>query len=251
MQTYLEKMRKALSTRRLFANWLSLLLKYTLNRVGFKVQLKVKVDKCYFDIDPEVFARVASRLSCIPVKSVRCINGKLIVNDIEVESLNNIISKEFWTKLTGWRYNEECQCWIKDDVKFKRIYYTILRSFGSYGKHEYGFLNVVDRVVVVGAYVDDSAIYFVLRGARRVIAIEPHLEAFKEMIDNIKLNNLENRVIPVNAGLASEPGNICIESVDAEKTAITYHKPGECETLVPAITLADVINQYEIGDDAI
>jgi FkbM family methyltransferase len=71
----------------------------------------------------------------------------------------------------------------------------------------YKSLSVKDRVVVdVGAFVGDSAIYFTLKGARKVIAIEPHPGAYKEMLDNIRLNNLENIIVPINAYLVSERG---------------------------------------------
>jgi len=121
-----------------------------------------------------------------------------------------------------------------------------------YGEGEYAFLDVTNRDVVdVGAYVGDSAVYFALRGARRIIAIEPPPEAFREMIENIKLNNLENVIIPVNAGLACKPGVLCIEKVDVEGTIGTYHRPGECDVMVPAITLADVVNRYGINRDAV
>jgi len=45
-------------------------------------------------------------------------------------------------------------------------------------------------MVDLGAFVDDSAIYFALRGAKRVIAIESHPGAYAKMLENIKLNNL-------------------------------------------------------------
>ncbi len=85
-------------------------------------------------------------------------------------------------------------------------------------------------MIDVGAFVGDSAIYFALKGARRVIAIEPHPGAYAEMLDNIKLNNLEDVIISINAGLASRPGKICIENVSA----------------VPAVTLSELINRFGI-----
>jgi FkbM family methyltransferase len=89
----------------------------------------------------------------------------------------------------------------------------------------YKSLSVKDRVVVdVGAFVGDSAIYFALRGARKVIAIEPRTGAYKEMLENIRLNKLEDVIVPINAGLASRHGRIRIESIDIERTAVTYHK---------------------------
>jgi FkbM family methyltransferase len=66
-----------------------------------------------------------------------------------------------------------------------------------------------NRIVIdLGAFVGDSAIYFVLRGARRVIALEPNPEAFKEMLENIKLNNMESKIITINAGLSSKAGRL-------------------------------------------
>ena len=64
-------------------------------------------------------------------------------------------------------------------------------DFGSFEGIDVNNRGVVD----VGAFVVGSAIYFAFRGARRVIAVEPHPGAFAEMLDNIRLNNLES-VIP-------------------------------------------------------
>ena len=77
---------------------------------------------------------------------------------------------------------------------------------------EYSFVDVEDRIVVdIGANVGDSSIYFALKGAKKVIAIEPHPKAFEELVSNTKLNGLETIVIPVNAAVASKAGEICIE----------------------------------------
>jgi len=129
------------------------------------------------------------------------------------------------------------------------MHYSILQVF-EYG--EYNLVNVKNRDVVdVGAFIGDSAIYFALRGARKVIALEPHPEAYKEMIENIKLNNLEDKIIPINAGLASKPGKICIESMDIERVISTYYSLGDCPTSVPSMTLSEVINMYHIDSEAI
>jgi tRNA G37 N-methylase Trm5 len=86
--------------------------------------------------------------------------------------------------------------WLKDGIKFRHMYWPIIEIF-HYG--EYEPLGVEGRVVVdIGAFVGDSTIYFALKGARKVIVIEPHPGAYAEMLDNIKLNNLEGMIIPVN-----------------------------------------------------
>jgi len=115
---------------------------------------------------------------------------------------------------------------------------------------EYWGVDARNKIIIdIGAFVGDSAIYFVLKGARRVIAIEPHPGAFAEMLDNIKLNNLEGVIIPVNAGLVGRPGKICIEDVGVEDTAVTYHRPGDCPSTIKAVTLGELINGFGIDGD--
>jgi hypothetical protein len=206
----LEKVRKAFATRYLFDNWFSLIFRYGLSRLGLNIKLEARIEDCAFEVEPDVFARIVSRFSRGLIKSVKCVNGRLFVNDVEVDSISDVIHKlETWARVIGWRYDDSCKCWVKDGVRFRRIDLIVLSIFGLYGESEYSFIDVGNRDVVdVGAYVGDTAIYFALRGARRVIAIEPHPETFREMIENIKLNNLEDIVIPVNAGLASRPREI-------------------------------------------
>jgi len=41
-------------------------------------------------------------------------------------------------------------------------------------------------VVDIGAFVGDTAIYFAIKGAEKVIAIEPHPGAYEELAENIE-----------------------------------------------------------------
>jgi FkbM family methyltransferase len=115
----------------------------------------------------------------------------------------------------------------------------------------YASLDVKDKVVIdVGAFVGDSAIYFALKGAKRVIAVEPHPGAFAEMLENIELNNLRNIIIPVNAGLASKSGMVCLEkSFDNSDTLSIYHGLGDCINAVPAVTLGELISRFGVDPD--
>jgi len=69
------------------------------------------------------------------------------------------------------------------------------------------------------------------------------------MLDNIRLNNLEGVIIPVNAGLASRPGKICIENVNTSNTFDTYHRPGDCPNAIPAVTLGELMDRFGIGSN--
>jgi len=244
----LAKARRALYSRYLFDNWLSLLIKYALTRLGLNVRLVARVGDCTFELSREVFERFVSRFSRASIKSIGCVNGRLLVNGIEVKSIDDIIrNKRTYAKVLGWVYDPINQYWLRNNMRFRHMHLSILEVF-NYG--EYESLNVVGRVVVdVGAFVGDSAIYFALKGAKRIIAVEPYPGAYTEMLDNIKLNNMESVIIPINAGLASKPGKICIENVNTSNTFAIYHGPGDCPNTVPAVTLSELINRFNINVD--
>ena len=247
----LAKARRALYSRYLFDNWLSLLIRYALTRLGLNVRLVARVGDCTFELSREVFERVVSRFSRASIKSIGCVNGRLLVNGIEVNRIDDIIrDTKTWAKVLGWDYDTVNGFWFKGNVKFRHMYWFIIAIF-DYG--EYEPLDVNGRVVVdVGAFVGDSAIYFALKGAKRIIAVEPYPGAYTEMLDNIKLNNMESVIIPINAGLASRPGKICIGNIGVETTSGTYHMPGDCPITVPAVTLGDLMDRFGIDpNDAV
>uniref|UniRef100_A0A7J2U4Z9 FkbM family methyltransferase n=1 Tax=Ignisphaera aggregans TaxID=334771 RepID=A0A7J2U4Z9_9CREN len=93
---------------------------------------------------------------------------------------------------------------------------------------EYRYLDIKNKVVVdVGATYGDSTIYFLLRGAKKVIAVEPCPEEFKELLENLKLNNAVDKVAPINAALASRRSEISVEC-----------SPGKA--FVDTVTLGDI-----------
>jgi len=202
--TALEEARKALAGRHLFDNWPSLLIKYVLLRLGFDVKLIAKIRGCAFEMSPETFERLVSRSSRGLIKSIKCVDGRIFVNGVEVKNFDDVIyNLETWARVLGWAYDSKGY-WIKDGVKFRHMYWSILGIF-DYG--EYELLGVRDRVVVdVGAFVGGSSVYFALQEAKNVVAIEPCPRAHAEMLDNIRLNNLENIIVPINAYLVSERG---------------------------------------------
>ena len=145
------------------------------------------------------------------VRDIHCSDGEFIVI--------NDRGNEVRIKYDGGYY-------VINGYRFKIMRGTFADTFLNEDYHD---ANIRNKIIIdVGAYVGDSAIYFALRGARRVIAVEPHPGAYTEMLDNIKLNNLESVIIPVNAGLASKPGKVCVEDYDIDITKWHYYRPGDC-----------------------
>jgi hypothetical protein len=107
---------------------------------------------------------------------------------------------------SGWLYYKNY--WGKNNIKFKHVYFQYMKFLEE---EDYRFLNVQNKSVLdIGAFVGDSPIYFVLKGAKKVYVIEPHPDAYNEIIENIKLNNMGDKIIPINIGINYKENYISI-----------------------------------------
>ena len=110
----------------------------------------------------------------------------------------------------------------------------------------YDFLPVYDKIVIdIGANIGDSSIYFALKGAKKVIAIEPLPKNFQLAKKNIQLNNLNNKIDLLLSGCSNKQGFLVI---DEEKVgAGSDLKKSISGTEIPLITLADIVSKYDIS----
>ena len=98
--------------------------------------------------------------------------------------------------------------------------------------------------------IGDSALYFAYKGAKLVIAVEPHPEAYFEMLENIKLNRYGDRIIPINVVISSRHG--CVSAQGSVITTLTQYytpstKANDC--IIKAITLGDLIKTFNLNKE--
>ncbi len=160
-------------------------------------------------------------------------------------SLNALYSNSIYGMIIllklGWQYKDDH--WEKNGIKFKYAYGSISDVFDF---EEYKFLNVQNKSVLdIGAFIGDSSIYFVLKGAKKVYAIEPHPESYKEMIENIKLNNMEDKIIPINIGINYEIDYIYVPTTVINTQSILLESKSN-GIKVSASKLSDIIEKYNI-----
>jgi len=102
----------------------------------------------------------------------------------------------------------------------------------------YSRLDVHNRVVVdIGALNGDSAIYFSIRGARRVVAFEPYPFAAKVAERNVRLNGIPNIEVR-NEAIGQQEGHIRVDSGMTD--ASSKVGPSEQGSLIPVHTLQNV-----------
>lgn len=100
---------------------------------------------------------------------------------------------------------------------------------GVFVNEDYASLPVKDKVVLdIGANIGDSPIYFALRGAKKVFAIEPFKESYDLAVRNIRANHLEDRIELIWSSCSS------VDNPTANP---------------PLITLDNLIERYNINAD--
>ena len=86
---------------------------------------------------------------------------------------------------------------------------TVVEPWGDinavFGNEEYKFLDVKNEIVIdIGANIGDSPIYFALNNASKVVALEPYPYSYNLALENIKANNLEDKITLLNAGYGED-----------------------------------------------
>ncbi len=139
------------------------------------------------------------------------------------------------------------------ELKFQRTPVIFKGGINDGGIHEvfgmeiYNYLEVEGKKVVdVGANICDSAIYFALKGALKVIALEPFPQAFKTGKDNILLNALEEKVELLNAACGSTDGFL---EVDSERKSVAGEIAKEGKGKIISVkSIETLVKDYEILD---
>ena len=99
-------------------------------------------------------------------------------------------------------------------------------------------------VIDMGASVGDTALYFVLNGARKVIAVEPLPNVAKCAEENLRLSGATDKVKVINAALGSGPTSVpCDYNVSSSIGFSTLSASGPCK--VPGVTLGDLLNMVD------
>ncbi len=125
---------------------------------------------------------------------------------------------------------------------------TITGIKEQFVEDQYEGIDVNGRTVLdIGASIGDSAVYFALKGAKQVIALEPYPYTYKVAKTNIKANNLSNKILLINHACRAKPGSIKINSSfqNNDRNALKYFANGK---RIRVTTLRALANGYRLKD---
>lgn len=114
-----------------------------------------------------------------------------------------------------------------------------------------GSLEVKGRVVVdIGAYVADTAIFFVLEGARHVYAIEPFPYFYEIGRKNIAASRMESKITMVNAGVGGKSAEISVDSSKRSFSGSGFGGSG-AKKQIQIMSLEEIVRKYRLKNAAL
>jgi FkbM family methyltransferase len=125
---------------------------------------------------------------------------------------------------------------------------TITGIKEQFVEDQYKDVDVNGRTVLdIGASIGDSALYFAMNGAKKVIALEPYPYTYKVAKANVRLNKLQNRVTVLNEACRAKPGTLLIDQnfQNNDRNSLKYFKDGK---RINMTTLSLLAKKYGLKD---
>ncbi len=123
---------------------------------------------------------------------------------------------------------------------------TILAFSQNDGTYEN--LPLKDKIIVdIGACTGDTSIYFALKGAKRIIAVEPFPKNFEIMKKNIEENHFNESITPILAACGYSKKEILIDPNlhDGMRSVLHEFSAG---IKIPTVTLEAIIKDFDISN---
>jgi FkbM family methyltransferase len=256
-----EKALKALSARKLIERgWLSALLGYLAKKDELKVRLKYIGDvtlrrtefgmlaaNAYYTakLCPQLPTELAKAASSL-LKPQEALYSLLTALSLapyacKLQSLGNKVSINIIPGGASLEVN---------GISVAFNFHCISSAFADvFIKGEYEVPEVLSGlrgrdVIDVGASVGDTALYFVLNGARKVIAVEPLPNVAKCAEENVRLSGATDKVNVINVALGGGPVSVpCDYDLWSSVGFSTLSASGPCK--VPGVTLSDLLDMID------
>ncbi|WP_231112327.1 FkbM family methyltransferase [Stygiolobus azoricus] len=247
MSNFITRAKIVIKSRKLLKNWISSIFSYI--RKNPEILLKCK-DNSTIKVNREAFRTIlvlyykGNITNCSNNSIAFYVNGNtcwIPINEILIAYGDFAAILE--ALYHNWIYNGKY--WEKGSIKFRHMHHVIMETFVD---EQYSYVDVKNKSVVdIGAFVGDSAIYFAAKGAKKVYAIEPHPGAYEELVENIRINGLEEKIVPLNMAVGDKEGYIVISNVEKKQAPGIWFKESDGNGVkVRMETLNDIIKKYNL-----
>ena len=117
---------------------------------------------------------------------------------------------------------------------------------GVFFEEVYKIFPAKDQTILdIGANIGDSSIYFALKGAKKIIAIEPFPANYELAKKNIELNNLQDIIDIHLAGCSNKSGFLTVDNKKSGgEESLTSSITG---TKIPLFSLENILEQNNLN----
>lgn len=174
-------------------------------------------------------------------------NGK----NVNIKSIDHGALLSLLESNTNLKYLENEDELIIKEFDNKEIHiFGIMRNIDAIFTFDqnptYKFLPVKNKIIVdIGASIGDTSIYFALKGASKVIAIEPYPKNFDLAKKNILKNKLDKKITIILGGAGSINKTITVDP-NYESSMRSKLKNFEVGIKVPIYSLETITDEYNI-----
>ncbi len=118
---------------------------------------------------------------------------------------------------------------------------------------EHSMINVKGMDVVdVGAYLDDTSIYYALsEGAKHVYAFEPFPYIYNTAVRNVKANKLTKLITTYNIAVSGSSGSVSLDKDYTSFDKVDSNRSASGKGAVKVVSLDSVVRSLKIKDGAL
>lgn len=157
-----------------------------------------------------------------------------------------VLAKKFQnSRITDLRIEDGKLCFNYKSHNLKFDIGNGADPFAAFFKEEYDFLKVKNETVVdIGTNIGDTAIYFCIQGAKRVIALEPYPYTASLAKKNVDTTSFKDKIVILNAGYGKD-GEIEIDTefIPSNASAIKESLNG---IPIKVFSLMSIVSKYNI-----
>jgi len=116
-------------------------------------------------------------------------------------------------------------------------------------KKEYGEIKDNSVVIDIGANIGVYSVFAASGSKNTVIyAYEPMVGSYNQLLENININKLENRITPFNLGVAAEKGVRTLNLAETSPFNSMYGLRTEKSVEINCVTLKDIFDENRIAE---
>ena len=176
---------------------------------------------------------------------------ELVLNSNNEVSLVGLLQKN--KKYVYDKQNDSIEITVENsEKKLSKIkLFGIAKNFDTllaFGDETYGMIPIENATVVdIGMSIGDTPIYFAVKGASRVIGLEPFPKNYELAQQNVKINNLEDKITLLLAGCSGKEGFTHIDPL-YESDMRSRVNDTDTGMKVPLLTLEQILKQYDVSE---